>query len=226
VALPLYVVLPNHYAAEFGIPLATLGALLLGARLLDAVADPLIGRWVDGWFTRRAALAFLTPVRAHALLHLTRAQDTLALALVEARLGDRQVEVQQAAADALVAIASTLPHAVQARLGDAFAAQAAAKLPKRLPVPPPRAAGAAVPPRRQPRPLSWLHHRQRQRHQLLGAWWRVRTAMARGAAAVGSAAQQPQHQAAAAARRRPTPPCGWHCRSCAGHCQRRWRRGR
>ena len=56
VALPLYVVLPNHYAAEFGIPLATLGALLLGARLLDAVADPLIGRWVDGWFTRSVAL--------------------------------------------------------------------------------------------------------------------------------------------------------------------------
>ena len=56
VALPLYVVLPNHYAAEFGIPLATLGALLLGARLLDAVADPLIGRWVDAWFTRSVSL--------------------------------------------------------------------------------------------------------------------------------------------------------------------------
>jgi len=50
VALPLYVVLPNHYASAFGIPLATLGALLLGARLLDAVADPWIGRWVDAWF--------------------------------------------------------------------------------------------------------------------------------------------------------------------------------
>ena len=50
VALPLYVVLPNHYASEFGVPLATLGALLLGARLLDAVADPWIGRWVDRWF--------------------------------------------------------------------------------------------------------------------------------------------------------------------------------
>ena len=54
VALPLYVVLPNHYATEFGIPLATLGALLLGARLFDAVADPWIGRWVDGWFARSA----------------------------------------------------------------------------------------------------------------------------------------------------------------------------
>jgi Na+/melibiose symporter-like transporter len=55
VALPLYVILPNHYAAEFGIPLATLGALLLGARLLDAVADPWIGRLADGWFATSAA---------------------------------------------------------------------------------------------------------------------------------------------------------------------------
>jgi GPH family glycoside/pentoside/hexuronide:cation symporter len=36
VALPLYVMLPNHYAREFGVPLATLGAVLLAARLLDA----------------------------------------------------------------------------------------------------------------------------------------------------------------------------------------------
>lgn len=50
VALPLYVILPNFYASEFGIPLAVLGALLLGARLLDAFVDPLIGRWADGWF--------------------------------------------------------------------------------------------------------------------------------------------------------------------------------
>jgi glycoside/pentoside/hexuronide:cation symporter, GPH family len=50
VALPLYVVLPKHYASEFGIPLASLGALLLAARLLDAFADPWIGRWADRWF--------------------------------------------------------------------------------------------------------------------------------------------------------------------------------
>jgi Na+/melibiose symporter-like transporter len=50
VALPLYVVLPNHYATEFGIPLAVLGALLLGARLFDALTDPWIGRLADGWF--------------------------------------------------------------------------------------------------------------------------------------------------------------------------------
>jgi len=60
VALPLYVILPNHYAREFGVPLATLGAVLLGARLFDAVIDPLIGRMTDKLFARsiRAVLAW------------------------------------------------------------------------------------------------------------------------------------------------------------------------
>ena len=70
VALPLYVILPNHYASEFGIPLATLGALLLGARLLDAVADPWIGRWVDGWFSASAARLLGIAVAAAVVLAL------------------------------------------------------------------------------------------------------------------------------------------------------------
>jgi Na+/melibiose symporter-like transporter len=52
VALPLYVMLPNHYARNFGTPLATLGAVLLGARLFDAFIDPLLGRWSDRLFSR------------------------------------------------------------------------------------------------------------------------------------------------------------------------------
>jgi len=52
VALPLYVILPNHYARDFGAPLALLGLVLLMARLLDAVLDPWIGRWCDRWFLR------------------------------------------------------------------------------------------------------------------------------------------------------------------------------
>lgn len=48
VALPLYVLLPNHYARTFGVPLAALGAVLLATRLLDALLDPWIGRWIDG----------------------------------------------------------------------------------------------------------------------------------------------------------------------------------
>lgn len=56
VALPLYVHLPQHYATQFGVPLASLGALLLGARALDAVADPWIGRLCDRALGRRALL--------------------------------------------------------------------------------------------------------------------------------------------------------------------------
>ncbi|MDM0039490.1 MFS transporter [Variovorax sp. J22G21] len=47
VALPLYVLLPNHYARNFGVPLAALGLVLLGARLVDALIDPLLGRLSD-----------------------------------------------------------------------------------------------------------------------------------------------------------------------------------
>ncbi|WP_027474708.1 MFS transporter [Curvibacter gracilis] len=47
VALPLYVVLPHHYASTLGAPLAALGGVLLGARLLDALVDPGLGRLAD-----------------------------------------------------------------------------------------------------------------------------------------------------------------------------------
>lgn len=86
VALPLYVHLPARYAGEFGVPLATVGALLLVTRLADALLDPWIGRGVDLLFRRSpraflgaAALAcvvlatgffllFLPPVRGDALV--------------------------------------------------------------------------------------------------------------------------------------------------------------
>jgi Na+/melibiose symporter-like transporter len=55
VALPLYVLLPNYYAREFGVPIAMLGALLLGARLFDALIDPLLGRWSDRLVRRSSA---------------------------------------------------------------------------------------------------------------------------------------------------------------------------
>jgi glycoside/pentoside/hexuronide:cation symporter, GPH family len=70
VALPLYVVLPNHYASEFGIPLAVLGAVLLAARLLDAIADPWIGRWADQLFARSARSAWLVMAGAAVVLAL------------------------------------------------------------------------------------------------------------------------------------------------------------
>lgn len=52
VALPLYVVLPNHYATTLGVPLAVLGQILLGARLFDGLIDPLLGRWGDALYAR------------------------------------------------------------------------------------------------------------------------------------------------------------------------------
>ncbi len=55
-ALPLYVVLPSHYALQFGVPLASLGAVLLATRALDALLDPLIGGAVDRLFARSAAV--------------------------------------------------------------------------------------------------------------------------------------------------------------------------
>jgi GPH family glycoside/pentoside/hexuronide:cation symporter len=70
VALPLYVVLPNHYAQQFGVPLATLGTLLLGARALDAVADPWIGRFADRWFERSVRRVLAVAVLAAVLLAL------------------------------------------------------------------------------------------------------------------------------------------------------------
>ncbi len=54
-ALPLYVLLPNHYAAQLGVPLAGLGAVLLGTRALDAIVDPWLGRLVDRGLSRPRA---------------------------------------------------------------------------------------------------------------------------------------------------------------------------
>ena len=65
-ALPLYVILPSHYATQYRVALATLGAVLLATRALDAVLDPFIGRAVDRvlehsvrWAWTCAALAAL-----------------------------------------------------------------------------------------------------------------------------------------------------------------------
>ena len=69
-ALPLYVVVPNHYAGRFGVPLAVLGAVLLGVRLLDALVDPWIGRWADRVFARPPATAWMTAAIAALLLAL------------------------------------------------------------------------------------------------------------------------------------------------------------
>ena len=41
--LPIYLHAPDFYAADLGIPLSTIGLVLLALRMVDAVQDPLIG---------------------------------------------------------------------------------------------------------------------------------------------------------------------------------------
>lgn len=52
-ALPLYVVLPHYYAGQLGLSLAMVGALLMSVRLLDAVVEPLLGRFSDWLYARQ-----------------------------------------------------------------------------------------------------------------------------------------------------------------------------
>ncbi|GGP26122.1 MFS transporter [Silvimonas amylolytica] len=48
VALPVYVLAPAWYSAMPGLPLSTIGYLLVGARLFDTLQDPFLGRLVGG----------------------------------------------------------------------------------------------------------------------------------------------------------------------------------
>ena len=45
--LPLFVLLPAFYGQQLGVPLAIVGAVLFGARMLDALIDPLMGAGLD-----------------------------------------------------------------------------------------------------------------------------------------------------------------------------------
>jgi glycoside/pentoside/hexuronide:cation symporter, GPH family len=64
--LPLYVYLPTFYSAELGLDLASVGAVLLLARLFDAIIDPLMGELSDRLRTpfgqRRPWLLLGTPL--------------------------------------------------------------------------------------------------------------------------------------------------------------------
>ncbi len=46
-ALPLYLLTPSLYAEQLGLHLAAVGVLLMATRLVDAFADPIIGRLID-----------------------------------------------------------------------------------------------------------------------------------------------------------------------------------
>jgi len=58
-ALPLAILLPDFYAAQTALSLQAIGLVLLATRLVDAVADPLLGSWVDA---QKARGAYLRPI--------------------------------------------------------------------------------------------------------------------------------------------------------------------
>jgi len=60
-ALPIYVHIPRFYAETTGMNLKWLGAILLGARLFDAVMDPCLGWLADRWPRRVMLKASLLP---------------------------------------------------------------------------------------------------------------------------------------------------------------------
>lgn len=83
--LPIYVLVPNFYAADLGLGLALTGSVLFLARLLDTVQDPWLGRLIDrrsprGWTRLLASSALLLSLTMAALL-VPPALDSLALAV-------------------------------------------------------------------------------------------------------------------------------------------------
>ncbi len=63
--LPLYAYVPGFYAGELGLSLAGVGAVLLAARVLDVITDPLVGWASDHWpgrYRRKALMLLGMPV--------------------------------------------------------------------------------------------------------------------------------------------------------------------
>lgn len=69
-ALPIYVHAPQLYAGQVGLSLASVGAVLLLARALDAVTDPLIGAISDRHAHRRLLILLALPLLALGMVAL------------------------------------------------------------------------------------------------------------------------------------------------------------
>jgi len=81
-ALPVYVHVPRLYAEVAGLPLALLGVILLGTRLLDAGIDPLLG-WLADRVPRRGMVAVaLLPFVAGFVALLNPPEERAALWLI------------------------------------------------------------------------------------------------------------------------------------------------
>ena len=74
-ALPIYLHVPKFYATTLGVNLAAIGFLLLAARALDALQDPLLGYWSDCAAARHSKgrlifIAIATPLLAFGMVGL------------------------------------------------------------------------------------------------------------------------------------------------------------
>lgn len=69
-ALPIYVHVPRLYADGLGLSLTVVGAVLLFARVLDALTDPLIGWCADRFTSRRLSLVMGLPLLAAGMVAL------------------------------------------------------------------------------------------------------------------------------------------------------------
>ena len=69
-ALPIYVHVPQLYADGLGMSLAAVGLILLGARIVDALTDPLIGWASDRLAGRRALIVAGLPLLALGMVGL------------------------------------------------------------------------------------------------------------------------------------------------------------
>ncbi len=69
-ALPVYVHLPKFYGEHLGVPLATLGLLLLVLRIADGVLDPMLGALCDRARSRKHPIALAAPVLALGMVAL------------------------------------------------------------------------------------------------------------------------------------------------------------
>ena len=72
VALPIYVHVPQLYSTAFGMSLATVGAVLLIARIFDAVIDPVIGALADRFAHRKLSILLAVPALICGLWGLLR----------------------------------------------------------------------------------------------------------------------------------------------------------
>lgn len=69
-ALPIYVHAPKLYGGDLGLSLAVVGGVLLGARVIDAITDPLLGAMSDRFASRRTLVALALPFLALGMVAL------------------------------------------------------------------------------------------------------------------------------------------------------------